>query len=240
MNNSQAIWISHRGLALQYDENTDEAFTAACEARFSWLETDLQSTADDHIVLCHDAQLSSISSSLEQVDQLTRQQLETVQLHKGGHLLFLDQFMAQFSKQNWVFDIKPETAPQTIKNLQKILHNEPLLLKKIIFLFWSKQQQHLFLTEFPQAICFPRIEQCYRAGIAILLGLSGFAQIEKGKIYSLTPKFLGLPLLNRRIVKKFHQQGAKIIAYLPKTEQESQQCLQAGVDFVLSNESFHQ
>ena len=236
MNEASAIhWISHRGLSHHHNENTLESFQRACEQNFSHLETDLHSTLDHHIVLSHDATLEGISNHCGQIKQMTRAELEAIDLNKGGRILFLDQFMEEFKPLNWVFDIKPDSATQTIQNLTPILHNDKTLLTKIIFLFWSDQDQALFLNNFPDARCFPRIEACYRAGIATLLGLSLFGKIEKNKIYSVTPKFLGLPLLNKRIVKSFHKHHAKVLGYLPENAQETQQCIHAGVDYILTN-----
>ncbi|MCU7835144.1 MAG: glycerophosphodiester phosphodiesterase [gamma proteobacterium symbiont of Taylorina sp.] len=233
---SSAIWISHRGLSQYYDENTLAAFKSACKAGFSWLETDLHSTNDNHIVLCHELELGRLSSSTGNILQMSRSELENIQLNKGEKLLFLDEFMLEFKQQNWVFDIKPDTAKQTMSILTTHLINNKNLLSKIIFLFWSKEQQALFLSIFPEAVCFPRIEECYRAGIASLLGLAALGNIKTKKIYSLTPKIFGLPLLNKRIVKLFHQQGAYVIGYLPESNSEIQQCLDAEVDYILSNQ----
>lgn len=232
---AEIIWISHRGLSRHHDENTRTAFKLACDAGFSWLETDLHTTNDNHIVLCHDAELSRVSSSSGSIEQMSRLELEKVQLNRGEKLLFLDEFMLEFNNQNWVFDIKPATVMQTINALKSILMNNKELLKKIIFLFWNEQHQRLFLNDFPEAVCFPRKEECYRAGIATLFGLTLLANIKKNKIYSLTPKIFGLPLLNKKIVQRFHKQGAQVLAYLPETNNEMQQCIDAGVDYILSN-----
>ncbi len=231
----KTTWISHRGISLHHDDNTCAAFTLACEAGFSWLETDLHSTSDNHIVLCHDPDLSRVSSSSGTIGEMSRSELQKIQLNKGEKLFFLDEFMLEFKEKNWVFDIKPASDMQTMKLLKSILMNDNDLLNKIIFLFWNDKQQQQFLNDFPQAICFPRIDECYRAGIASLVGLGKLGKIKKNKIYSVTPKLFGLPLLNKRIVQTFHKHGAQVIGYLPETRNEIQQCLDAGVDFILSN-----
>ncbi len=218
-------WISHRGLSQKHDDNTKTSFLLACEAGFSWLETDLHTTADKHIVLCHDSELSRISCSTGQIREMTRSQLEQIHLNKGEKLLFLDEFMLEFTTQNWVFDIKPSTSVQTVEILKPLLLKNMNLLNKIIFLFWSKEQQSLFLNYFPDAICFSREDECYRAGIATLFGLSSLGNILKYKIYSVPTKLFGLRLLNKRVVQAFHNQGAQVLGYLPDTNKEIQQCV---------------
>ncbi len=228
-------WISHRGLAQHYDENSLMAFKTASNAGFHYLETDLRTSLDGHIVLSHDVQLNNISSSTAVIHQSSRMELEGITLNQGQRLLFLDEFLVEFRQHGWVFDIKPESAIETISRLKIILKNDSTLLSQIIFLFWENKHQQYFLQTFPEAQCFPRIGECYRTGIAALSGLSKIAGIKKDKIYSLTPKFLGVPMLNKRIVQSYHRQGAQVIGYLPASKAEAQQCLHAGVDYILSN-----
>lgn len=230
------IWISHRGLSQQHDENSQAAFQLACDAGFTWLETDLHSTKDDHIVLSHDPQLDKLASRSGDIAEMTRAELEKVQLEKGGKLLFLDEFVTKFTKQHWVFDIKPRTAAQTIRIVSNMLIDDQTLLNKITFLFWEKTLQEDFLKDFPEAICFSREAQCYHAWIAAFLGFPMLGKITKNKIYSIFPNKFALPLLNKRIVQTFHKRGAQVIGYLPATPVEVQRCLNAGVDYILSNE----
>lgn len=233
---STPVWISHRGLSQRHDENSQEAFKLACEAGYCWLETDLHSTKDDHIIHSHDPQLDNTASCSGNIAEMSRAELEKITLKKGGRLLFLDEFMLQFKHQHWVFDIKPASAAQTIKILSKILVNNKNLINKIIFLFWCKKQQEIFLHDFPQAVCFMREAQCYRAGIASILGLPILGNIKKNQIYSIIPKLSGIPLINKRVVQTFHKRGAQIIGYLPVDKAEVQLCLDAGVDYILSND----
>ncbi len=229
------IWISHRGLAQVHIENTQAAFEQACDAGFNYLETDLQSCKDDHIVLCHEPNLSKISDLSANISEMTRQQLSNISLYNGAKLLFLDEFIKIFSQKRWVFDIKPETATQTINTLKLMFKNKDHLVNNTIFLFWGENEQRLFLNDFPQAVCFARSDECYRAGFAMLLALGYGAKIEQDKIYSLHPKFFGLPLLNKKIVQRFHDRGAKVLGYLPESDKDVQRCFSAGVDYILSN-----
>jgi len=230
------IWISHRGLSQQHDENSAEAFQLACDAGFTWLETDLHSTKDNHIVLSHDSELYRASSGSGNIAQKTRKELEKVQLPRGGNYLFLDEFLTEFNKQRWVFDIKPDTAAQTIKILCELFINDRTLLDKIIFLFWNNRMQNRFLKICPDAICFSNEAQCYQAGLTTLCGFSMLGNIKQNKIYSLLPRKFGIPLINKRIVQSFHKRGAQVIGYLPANSGEVQLCLDAGVDFILSND----
>lgn len=232
----KTIWISHRGLSQQYDENSQAAFEAACDAGFPWLETDLHSTSDNHIILSHNSILDNVLSGSGNLAEMTKAELETILLPKGGKYLFLDEFIVKFKKQHWVFDIKPKTASQTARIITKILVENKTLINNITFLFWNKAVQESFLKNFPEANCFAREAQCYRAGIATICGFPMLGNIKKNKIYAITPKKFGIPLLNKRIVKTFHKRGAQVIGFLPENASEVQMCLNAGVDYILSND----
>lgn len=230
------VWISHRGLSQQHDENSLEAFKRACEAGYSWLETDLHSTKDNHIILSHDPQLDHISCCSGKIAEMSRVELEKMQQKEGSQFLFLNEFMQEFNDQYWVFDIKPSSAVQTMQILSEIFLNNRILINKIVFLFWNKKQQIIFLNDFPEATCFVREAQCYQAGITSVLGLPILGNIKKNQIYSIIPKISGIPLISKRVVQAFHKRGAQVIGYLPADQAEVQLCIDAGVDYILSND----
>lgn len=233
--NDTIIWISHRGYSHNCDENTLQSFENSVSAGFSWLETDLRATGDNHIVLNHDGNIDRISGQSGDVEAMTRAELEQVTLNHGGKILFLDEFMQKFSQQKWVFDMKASSAIRTIALLKPILQSDSKLLEKIIFLFWEPEHQKEFSKLFPKAQCFARKSECYWSGIMSILGLYKLAGFEKGKIYSITPKLLGRPVLNRKVVKAINKYGAKVLGYLPDDEEELQMCKDAGVQYILTN-----
>jgi hypothetical protein len=229
------IWISHRGLSHEYDENTYGAFHAAVKSGFNCLETDLRTTADGHIVLNHDHNLNHVSSVKGKISQMTRTELEKVELHKGSRILFLDKFMSEFDKQNWVFDIKPQTAHETTDKLFELFKPKPKLINKIIFLFWSQSLQDKFLKKYPDAICFAQENECRRAIISHIIKLPFLSGIKRDKIYSIPPKFMGINLICKKKINKYHSLGARTLAYLPKTQEELDDSIQSGVEFILTN-----
>lgn len=233
---STPVWISHRGLSQRHDENSLEAFKRACEAGYSWLETDLHSTKDNHIILSHDPQVDHISCCSGKIAEMSRMELEKMQQKEGSQFLFLNEFMQEFNDQYWVFDIKPTSAAQTMQILSEIFLNNRILINKIVFLFWNKKQQRIFLNDFPEATCFVREAQCYQAGIASVLRLPILGNIKKNQIYSIIPKISGIPLISKRVVQAFHKRGAQVIGYLPADQAEVQLCIDAGVDYILSND----
>jgi glycerophosphoryl diester phosphodiesterase len=227
-------WISHRGLCQNADENTLPAFDAAMQAGFDYLETDLRATKDGHIILSHDQTLSRTGDIPIDVSASTRKELTRLNLKQGANLLFFDEFMATFSTLGHVFDIKPENGFAVIELLSRC----KIDFEKTIFLLWDDAQQQELLRIFPQANCFATERQCRRAGFSVLCKVPFLGGINPSTIYSVTPYFKGYQLLQPKVVDKYHQYGAKVLAYLPETPAEAQMALDANVAFVLSNHDF--
>lgn len=235
-------WISHRGLCQHADENTLTAFTAAIEAGFDYLETDLQATQDGHIVLSHDQTLdrtgsSNITSTVNTAHS-SRAALSKITLKKGAPLLFMDDFLRAFGNAGHVFDIKPESGFEVIELLAGSEYKDRINMEKTIFLLWSAAQQQALLKHFPQANCFARENQCRRAGFSILCKMPFLGGIRPATIYSVPPSFKGIPLFREKIINTYHQYDAKVLAYLPQSKAEAQMAINAGVSYVLSNEDF--
>jgi len=224
-------WISHRGIATDFTENSLGAFQAAVENGFDCLETDLRLTSDGHIVLCHDSSLCSISMSDRVVSQTSRSELSKIILNKGDGLLFFDQFIDQFSEIDFTLDIKKESGIEVINKL--ITYN--LDLSKIRFLLWDKFQENYLLEKFPGALVYARKVECYRSVLAIVCGLSALAGINENKIYALPPKIKNLKILSPFLVEKYQKSGAKVLGYLPSSEDEVNLCIESKVAEILLN-----
>lgn len=67
--------LAHRGLSDLYPENTMLAFQKALEAGFDGIETDVQMTKDDILVLCHDEKINRTSTGKGYLKDYTYQQL---------------------------------------------------------------------------------------------------------------------------------------------------------------------
>lgn len=232
------IWISHRGHCRHATENTAEAFRDAAALGFDHLETDLRVSRDGHLVLLHDPDLKRLGSAPYRVEQLDRQALEKIELNGGERLVFFDQLLAEFADEKWVFDIKPETATAAIDALQgwwQQPHYSRFFDERVRFLLWHPGHQSYLLNRQPQAVCMAQLRQCRRAGLACAAGLPKLAKLQPGMTYALPPRFNGMPVMHRRVVQRYQSRGARVLAYLPKTERDTLRSIAAGADEVLTN-----
>lgn len=82
--------VAHRGQAATHPENTLTALQAAIDAGATWIEVDLQVSADGVPVLHHDGTLERLAGRPEAVHELTAAQLAEVELPGCGGIPTLD------------------------------------------------------------------------------------------------------------------------------------------------------
>lgn len=232
----EPLWISHRGLDMPHVENSYNAFAAARHAGFHVLETDLRTTADGHIVLHHDPHMRRTAARDLRVEQLRLREFLEQSLKDGQTGLDFPSFAEHFHDLEWILDIKPESGARTLENLFHWTRREGChgwLTDHARFLVWTRRQMALLYRLFPDATTMATDRECRRAGFAVLAGAPAAAGIRPGRTYSLPPRFQGIPLFRRRIVRQYHKRGARVLAFLPESREEIQRALDVGMDEML-------
>ncbi len=252
------LWISHRGYKKNAAENTRAAFQAAVELGFSCLETDLRLTRDGRIVLVHDPDLKRLAGDRRRVGDLTAAELTGIRLkapiepHRSpnshgtpenkeddaSHVMFFDVFAAAFSHCRWVLDIKPEAGDKTILALARWAKAKGMvdkIIENARVLTWDAGHEALARLHFPGIRFYARQPECWRAGIAALSGMPGLGGIQPGRTYAIPPSVLGLPLFRASIVRRFHERGASVVAFLPPAGAPARRAVAAGFDEILTN-----
>ena len=237
-NNKQPLWISHRGYKEQAVENTYKAFKAAVDVGFTALETDLRITKDNQIVLLHDHNLKRLSGEDKVVSTLSRSELEKIRFRDGGQPLFFDQFIKKFGDCTWTFDIKPENGDKTIQTLISWVRSQGLekrLTADGKFLAWKASHEKLLKDLLPGAVFYARRIECWRAGLAVMMGVPSLGAIKSNRTYALTPYLGSISLFRKSFVHCFHRREAKTIAFLPETAHDIRAVIEAGFDEILTN-----
>lgn len=236
---AEVIWISHRGYCEDgATENTRASFDASLALGFNHLETDLRLTRDGIIVLHHDDELQRTFGVPGRVSELSWAELTRLKTKDSQSLLRLDDLYARYSPYQWTFDIKPPEDEKTLAALSTWLDSNNArdwFEGHVRFLFWSERTEALAKRIFPNTKRLAREAQCYRAGLASLIGLPILGAIQKDETYSLPPRFVGLELFSARILQAYRSKGARLLAYLPPTEELAKKAYMLGFDEILTN-----
>ncbi|MCY3967831.1 MAG: glycerophosphodiester phosphodiesterase family protein, partial [bacterium] len=86
LNHDGPIAIAHRGGAAEATENTMDAFVAAVEMGYRYLETDVYLTSDKVLVAFHDRSLERLCGISEDITKLAWRDLTTLRV-SGAHAI---------------------------------------------------------------------------------------------------------------------------------------------------------
>lgn len=213
------LWISHRGVTDNAPENSLRAFADAQSAGFDALETDLQCTADGQLLLAHDIDLSRLYRSATRIDQTPLSDLEKQGLLTDDQLAAFPAFVERFPDLRWTLDLKPQTAPKTLRALEawarRHEEREPDWLNRVTFLCWTRSHELACRRIFPKARFYARERECWIIGLGALVGLQGPLPIDRENVYSLPWRVGRFHLFRQPIIQRIQKRRAKTLAYLP-------------------------
>jgi len=153
-------------------------------------------------------------------------------------LLNLIRWNMQRLYRQYTFDIKYEKGDQTIRALlswAKRQGFEQHLITGGRFLTWRASHERLLKNLLPGAVFYARRIQCWRAGLAVIMGVPSLGAIRSDRTYALTPYLGRISLFRQAIVECFHRKGARTIAFLPETIDDNRAAIEAGFDEILTN-----
>ena len=92
--------LGHRGGRYEVDENTLSAFQTSYKRGIRSFETDIRLTADNELLIIHDASLKRTCGVDVDIEKSTRAELAKYKSTKGNPLLFADQLAAFFASRD--------------------------------------------------------------------------------------------------------------------------------------------
>lgn len=108
--------IAHRGFSSDYPENTLLAFTKALEAGADGIETDLQLSRDEAVILFHDDTLKQITEAEGTPQEYTLAELRSLDAGRGEGIPTLEELLRLCNaKVTLILEIKYD--PSTYKRL---------------------------------------------------------------------------------------------------------------------------
>ena len=111
----------HRGGDEVKTENTLEAFEYSSNLGFIFIETDVQSTKDGHVVIFHDSTLKRMAGIDKRIKDLSLNELKEIELINGGRVPLLCEALDSFPDLRFNIDIKTEDALEnTIKIIKEM------------------------------------------------------------------------------------------------------------------------
>ena len=224
--------LGHRGGRYEFDENTLSAFVESYRNGVRSYETDLRLTADNDLVVSHDASLKRTCGVEVIVEQSTRQELQQHKTLKGNPILFIDQLVDFFSDKDihyveWEMKTKEYTPEQLAIYCDK-LYNAVMPHKPegALYIFSSFDERALqtMLTLHPDS------ERMY-----ITANPVSEEVIKKAQDLSLRRVGCSLNGTSRNAMKAAHEAGLIVNLWPGKSVEDFQLALALGSDIACTD-----
>lgn len=133
--------IGHRGAAGQALENSRSSLQTALDSGVAMVEFDTRRTADDKLVLMHDADTSRVAELTVAARDKTLAELQTLRLNNGEHILSLDEALELVGTTPVIIELKDENSidelllvlarhPQARASIASFHHEELRLIRR--------------------------------------------------------------------------------------------------------------
>lgn len=216
--------FAHRGASGNYPENTNSAITAALQAQVDGIELDVQSCADDFVII-HDSWLDRTTNGTGRVVDTPFSEIAKLDAGNGQQVLNLQQVLELIGTQTQInlelkhtfgLDKLVSTLEQNVAD--GIIEREQLLISSF---------DHHQLKWLKQNLPWVKIGALTAS---IPLNYAYFA--ENLHAYSV---HLDKNFINHEFVADAKQRGLKVMTYTVDKQQEIEEMQNLGVDGIFSN-----
>ncbi|TMN92303.1 glycerophosphodiester phosphodiesterase [Pseudoalteromonas phenolica] len=216
--------FAHRGASGNYPENTASAINAALQAQVDGIELDVQSCADNFVII-HDSWLDRTTNGNGRVVDTPFSEIARLDAGNGQHVLNLQQVLELIGSQTQInLELKHTFGLDKLVQIleqnvaEGIIEREQLLLSSF---------DHHQLKWLKQNLPWVKIGALTAS---IPLNYAYFA--ENLHAYSV---HLDKNFINHEFVADAKQRGLKVMAYTVDKQQEIEEMQNLGVDGIFSN-----
>ena len=221
---------AHRGVSTEAPENTLAAVRAAIAAGADYLETDIQLSKDDVLVVAHDSDFSRLGGVAKKVWELTYEEIRAIPLGRNAAPEFRNEVTP-------TFDALLSEAKGHIKiniELKYYGDHEPELAKKVV----EAVRAHQMLDQVViQSLEYQQLLEVRKLVPEVPVGyLLSFNAREPSR---LDVDFLSVQQnrLDSRFVRKAHGSGKQVYAWTVNTVEDMRRQFDLGVDGVITDQS---
>ncbi len=223
------IAIAHRGGAREAPENTIEAFQAAHDLGFRYIETDAQLTADGVVIAFHDSVIDRVSERSGKMRDWEWDQLRDVPINGGGRLSTIDELLNQFPGTRFNLDAKSD---EVLGPLLRLIEQADAFDRVCIGSFSGRRLQRA------RDAHGDRLCTSYGPGAIVNLvarsrGIS--RPVGPGRAVQAPASLRGVPVINQRFIEQAHDDGVVVHAWTIDDPDEMHRLLDLGVDGIMTD-----
>ena len=228
LENQKFTAFSHRGGALENKENTIEAFQESIDLGYKYIETDVQNTKDDKLVIFHDNNLLRITGQNIEISKIKYHDLRKITIFGNQKIPLFEDVINNFSKIN--FNIDPKSNKATFL-LKELLINRSDLDR---FCIGSHYHHRINLFKFDQ---FKNMATSMSRQEVIKLFINQYFNLFtlNTPCVQVPVSFKGITIVNKKLINLVHNQNKKIHVWTVDSQSEMQNLIDLGVDGIMTD-----
>lgn len=225
--------LAHRGLAVDAPENTLLAFLHAVNAGATYIETDVNASADGVAIVSHDADLTRVAGRDVRVAQLTAAELRRVSLGHGQGFCSLAEALDAFPETRFNIDVKSADAVQGVVKAIADLR----AVDRVLVSSFSTKRRLAAVSQLPGVATSISASGALPAAHAARLGATrALARILRGVDAVQLPESVGgASIVTPRAIRTFHDVGVEVHIWTVNDPADMTRLLDAGVDGLVTD-----
>lgn len=234
------VAFAHRGAhgeATGAGENSFEAFQAAVDMGYRYLETDVHRTADGVVVAIHDETLDRTTDGEGEVGQRAWREIQRLTVQGGGRVPRLEELLEAFPDAHLNLDCKD---PRTVPDLVRVLRDADALDRVCVGAF-----QHRTVTtlrdEFGDELCTAATSREVRLLVAASSAPRGS---RRALTFAINANCVQVPvrdgrttIVTERFVQTCHDAGLPVHVWTIDDPSHMHELLDLGVDGLMTDEA---
>lgn len=223
------IAFAHRGGAVDFPENTMEAFQGAVDLGYRYIETDVHATKDGVLLAFHDDKLDRVTDRAGRINDLTYDEVRQARISGVHEIPLFEELLTSFPDIR--INIDPKADP-SVEPLMKALQVHNALDRVCVGSFSGKRLSYM-RSELGQGLCTSMgpldVGRLRFASWGLPTG-SHAARCAQVPIYQ-----AGIKIVDKRFCDHAHAKGLQVHVWTIDDETEMDYLIKAGVDGIMTD-----
>lgn len=228
------IPMAHRGFSRDGLENTMQAFAAAVELGYRYVETDVHATRDGALVAFHDDSLDRVTDGSGLVADQTWAQLRGVRIGGTEPIPRLDELLAGWPALRVNIDLKAESAIEPlVDTIERHRAHE-----RVCVTSFSDKRRASALRRLSRPVATSAGQSrttAFVLGVGVRARGLGQVTLRNIDCLQIPVSHKGIPLVTARSVRAAHAAGTQVHVWTINDTDQMHQLLDLGVDGLITD-----
>jgi glycerophosphoryl diester phosphodiesterase len=206
------------------------SFAAALELGYRYIETDVRCTADDKVIICHDARPSFVAIRRTRISDLTLCELRSAATAAGeSEVPLLSDALRDFPGLRFNIDVKDRRAAELVL---EIVRQTAAYDRVCIASFSGARIRHV-RSHMARAVC---TGAAVTEVLRFLVNPSHYAKVSQPAVLQLPLSMNGIPVVTPRLVDKAHEVGLPVHVWTLNDVGDIRAAIGLAVDGIMTDE----